>query len=120
MSLAQKITQLRKKRGWTQEYLAEKLGIQKTQVTRWETERSRPSMKTLKRLAPLLGVSTDELLVNEMTPFTESARDSEAGVRWQQLMSLPSNEQALIFKVIDTFAKQQQLTQVLLPTGTAS
>ncbi|MBK6599302.1 MAG: helix-turn-helix transcriptional regulator [Proteobacteria bacterium] len=63
-------SQLRK-RGWTQEYLAEKLGIQKTQVTRWETARSRPSMKTLKKLAPLLGVATDELLDEQASGLPE-------------------------------------------------
>lgn len=121
MSLPQKITQLRKKRGWTQEYLAEKLGIQKTQVTRWETARSRPSMKTLKKLAPLLGVATDELLDEQASGLPEGGPvpNSEAGSHWRQLLSLPPEDQALVFRVIETFSKQQQLTQVLMPSTTA-
>jgi transcriptional regulator with XRE-family HTH domain len=62
MTIGQRITKLRKRRGWTQEMFADKAGVHARHVSRWETDRMKPSGRTLKRLADLFGVSLDELL----------------------------------------------------------
>jgi len=115
MSLASKVATLRKKKGWTQEYLADKLGVQKTQVTRWETGRSRPSMPMMKKLAPVLGVTTEQLLEQDDSPEEASQFDSEISACMKQLQELELEDRTLIFKVIDTFARQRQLAKFLQP-----
>lgn len=68
MSLGERIKVLRKAQGWTQEDLAERLGMHINTVIRWETNQripSIPKMKTLaealgSRLEYLLGMETDE------------------------------------------------------------
>lgn len=62
MILAQKITDQRKKNGWSQEELAEKLNVSRQSVSKWESEQSVPDLQKIIQLAELFGVSTDFLL----------------------------------------------------------
>ena len=66
MIFADKIMALRKKNGWSQEELAEKLGVTRQSVSKWEGAQSIPDLDKILRLAELFGVSTDYLLKEEM------------------------------------------------------
>ena len=66
MILADKIIENRKKNGWSQEELAEKLGVSRQSVSKWEGAQSVPDMKKIVQLAELFGVSTDYLLRDEI------------------------------------------------------
>ncbi len=57
-----KIRDLRKSKGWTQEELGEKLGINKVTVSGYESEKRQPTPDMLIRLADLFGVSVDVIL----------------------------------------------------------
>ncbi len=62
MILAEKITQLRKMNGMSQEELAEKLGVSRQSISKWESAQSVPDLKRILSMAELFGVSTDVLL----------------------------------------------------------
>ena len=62
MTLGEKIRTLRKKAGLSQEALAEKLGVSRQAVSKWETGTADPSTSNLLALAKLFGVSAEELL----------------------------------------------------------
>ena len=62
MILADKIIRLRKKNGWSQEELAEKMNVSRQAVSKWETGAADPSTANLLALAKLYGVSPEELL----------------------------------------------------------
>lgn len=66
MILADKITEERKRNGWSQEELAEKLGVSRQAVSKWESAGSVPDLQRVIQLAELFGVSTDYLLKDEM------------------------------------------------------
>lgn len=66
MILADKIIDLRKKAGWSQEELAEKLGVSRQSVSKWEGAQSIPDMNKILQLSDLFGVSTDYLLKDSM------------------------------------------------------
>ena len=68
MILADKITEERKRNGWSQEELAEKLGVSRQAVSKWESAGSVPDLQRVIQLAELFGVSTDYLLKDEMEP----------------------------------------------------
>ncbi len=61
MILADKITELRKKAGWSQEELAAQLGVSRQSVSKWEGAQSVPDMEKILQLSNLFGVSTDYL-----------------------------------------------------------
>ena len=62
MPLPQKIRELRTKQNLTQELLAERMGVSRQAVTKWENGQSSPSMKKLLMLAELFGVPMSELV----------------------------------------------------------
>ena len=66
MILAEKIMQLRKQRGWSQEELADKLGISRQSVSKWESGMSIPDLDKILKLGGVFGVSTDYLLKEEL------------------------------------------------------
>lgn len=66
MILADKIIEERKKNGWTQEDLAQKLGVSRQSVSKWESAGAIPDLKKIIQLADLFGVRTDYLLKDEM------------------------------------------------------
>ena len=66
MILADKIMQLRKKAGWSQEELAEQLGVTRQSVSKWEGAQSLPDLEKILQMSRLFGVSTDFLLKDEL------------------------------------------------------
>ncbi len=70
MILADKITELRKKNGWSQEELAEKLGVSRQSISKWESAQSVPDMSRILKLSEVFGVSTD-LLLKDSLELTE-------------------------------------------------
>ncbi|MBQ3390560.1 MAG: helix-turn-helix transcriptional regulator [Firmicutes bacterium] len=67
MILADKIIELRKKNGWSQEELAEMLDVSRQSISKWEGAQSVPDMNRILRLSEVFGVSTDFLLKDELT-----------------------------------------------------
>lgn len=66
MILADKIISLRKKSGWSQEELAQQLGVTRQSVSKWEGAQSVPDMDKILQMSRLFGVSTDYLLKDEI------------------------------------------------------
>ena len=68
MILADKITNLRKKAGWSQEELANQLGVSRQSVSKWESGASIPDLDKILRLSQIFEVSTDYLLRDDLEP----------------------------------------------------
>lgn len=66
MILGEKIAEERKKNGWSQEELAEKLAVSRQAVSKWESAQSVPDLQRVIRMAELFEVSTDYLLKDEL------------------------------------------------------
>lgn len=66
MILADKIIYLRKKCGWSQEELAEKMNVSRQSISKWEGAQSVPDLDKILKLCQVFGVSTDYLLKEEM------------------------------------------------------
>ena len=66
MILADKIIEERKKNGWSQEELANKLGVSRQAVSKWESAGSIPDLKRILQMSELFGVTTDYLLKDEI------------------------------------------------------
>ncbi len=75
MILADKIAELRKKNGWSQEELAGKLGVSRQSVSKWESAASIPDLDKILKLSEIFGVSTDHLL-KDSEPGEEAADET--------------------------------------------
>ncbi len=74
MFLADKIIQLRKKEGWSQEDLADQLDVSRQSVSKWESRASIPELDKILAMSDIFGVTTDYLLrddIDEPEPAPE-------------------------------------------------
>lgn len=62
MTIGEKILNLRKARGWSQEELAERVGVSRQAVSRWESDSAKPDADKIISVCDLFGVSADYLL----------------------------------------------------------
>lgn len=86
MILADKIITLRKKNGWSQEELAEKLNVTRQSVSKWEGAQSVPDLNKILLMSRIFEVSTDFLLKDEM--------EESCGSGAQEIDSLQAGVQA--------------------------
>lgn len=77
MILADKIMNLRKQNGWSQEQLAEQLGVSRQSVSKWESGMSIPDLEKILKMSSLFGVTTDYLLKDEMEQDSPSDEKDE-------------------------------------------
>lgn len=65
MTIGGRIQAQREKFGWSQEVLAEKLGVSRQSVSKWELGQSLPEVDKIIEMSGVFGISTDELLVGD-------------------------------------------------------
>ena len=95
-----KISSIRKEKGYTQAYIAEKLGVTPAAVSKWEKGTSKPRVEVLFKLAELLNVNAKDLLSQgEETTSTEN-------------LTPPANEKKIIITLSAVVA-----TAIFLPVA---
>lgn len=67
MNFSEKLKSLRRQTGMSQEQLAEKLGVSRQAVTKWETDTGIPDIENMMAISTLFGVSLDELLSDRVS-----------------------------------------------------
>lgn len=66
-NISERIQQLRKQKGYSQEDLADKLGVSRQAVSKWESRQSTPELDKIIALSQLFNISTDYILKGENT-----------------------------------------------------
>ncbi len=79
MEFSEKLKELRKQKGLTQEQLAEAINISRTAISKWESGKGYPNIDALRHLAKTFNVSIDDLLsTNELAMMAEKSQKQEA------------------------------------------
>ena len=107
-SLGQRIARLRKEKGYTQDDLAKKIGIVRGLISDYERERMRPHYEMIIRFALALDVTTDELLGLKQSKNNSKSQNLRLVRRLKKIEALPSAEQKILLRAIDTFLKGAQ------------
>ncbi|MBQ8188936.1 MAG: helix-turn-helix transcriptional regulator [Lachnospiraceae bacterium] len=94
MEFHEKLQELRKNRGLTQEELAEGLYVSRTAISKWESGRGYPSIDSLKEISNYFSVTIDELLSSEKLL---SIAEKENKINLQNMCDL-------LFGLLDVFA----------------
>ena len=83
MEFNEKLQELRKKKGLTQEELAELLYVSRTAISKWESGRGYPNIDSMKAIATYFGVTIDELLSGDelLTIAEEETKQKEKHFR---------------------------------------
>jgi transcriptional regulator with XRE-family HTH domain len=80
MEFNEKLQELRKKKGLTQEELGEALFVSRTAISKWESGRGYPNIDSLKDIAKFFSVSIDELLSSdEILTIAQKEEKKKAG-----------------------------------------
>lgn len=91
-TIGKKLYELRKQSGFTQDYVAEKLGVSAQAVSKWENDIACPDIMTLPHIAELYGITVDELFKND---------DVKSNVKFEKEEKVNENE--LVLRVyVDT------------------
>lgn len=81
MSLSEKIVYLRRREGWSQEELAERLSVSRQSVSKWESGLSLPELEKIPEISRLFGVTTDYLLKEEIGVGACGTQKEESALR---------------------------------------
>ena len=93
MSLGTHFCLARKKKGLSQEQVAEKLGVSRQTISKWETDETLPDIRQSMRLAVLYGVSLDELIEFDVTlheiqeVIDRTSEESASKIDWTKAWS---------------------------------
>ena len=97
MTIAKRISTLRKQKGLTQQALADAIGLHVTQIKRYEAASSQPSLEAIKKIAKTLRVTADSLIFDD----EELAADADLEKQFQAVAAMPANEQAVIKQLLE-------------------
>ena len=116
MILADKIIELRKKKGWSQEQLAEQLDISRQSVSKWESGTSIPDLERIIKLSEIFSVSTDYLLKDEIETVDETLtviEETAENVKEENRRSVSLEEAGGYMELVEKSAKNIALGVLL-------
>jgi len=100
MIFGERLTEARKKKGFSQEHLGELIGVDKRIISRYETGKTEPSIEVARKLADALNVSLDHLTGLNHSLFID---DSEMTKLLKDYNSMPEDEKNTVKKLIKAF-----------------
>ena len=116
MRLSDKIVELRKKNGWSQEELAERLNVSRQAISRWEGATAQPDATNILQLSKLFGVTTDYLLNDEYESDNDLPKVKEVksdGFHQIMIIMVTLEVMILIIQFITTIILQNEFFGVL-------
>ena len=119
MKLGEKLFQARKKKGLSQEAVAEKLGVSRQTISKWETDETLPDIRQAKKLAVLYGLTLDELIefdadVQEIQEvINKTTEETVNKVDWTKLWAEKYPILARYQEEVDVAAYEEQLQKLL-------
>ena len=101
MSLGQNLAKFRKEKGLTQEDLVRLSGVAISQIRRYETDKSSPSLDVIIKLAKSLGVSIDEMVFDKATGVAANKIvDHELLEQFEAVSSMGEEEKYVVKKML--------------------
>ncbi len=98
MSFPKRVVRLRKSKDWTQQQLAERVGVKVLQVRRYENGSSQPTLAVIKKLAIALGVTTDALVFSK----DERGPSDELKLQFEALSQFDEEERKVAKAVLES------------------
>lgn len=99
MNIGNNIAVLRKKKGITQEELANELGVSAQAVSKWENNSSCPDVSLLTKIADYFGVSVDALLRTQEDDIVDLAEEKEDNAK-------PDDKKNIVIKIMQQNGKE--------------
>jgi transcriptional regulator with XRE-family HTH domain len=97
MDFPERLVLLRKRKGLTQQALAELVGVQLLQIHRYESGSSQPTLEVIRKLAIALSVTADELVFDK----NERDPDEELKLQFEAISKFDTEEKKIIKALLD-------------------
>lgn len=108
MSFGKRLQEARKKKGFSQEFIAKELNTKAPVIGRYERDEMKPSIEVATKLADLLEVSLDYLVGK-----TDVELDRTTMERILEVSRFTKEDRAHIFSVIDAFIAKRKIQSIL-------
>lgn len=109
MAFPDRLAQLRKERGLTQQALADLVSLHVIQIRRYERGTSQPTLDVIRRLAVALSVSADALVFER----DERGPDEDLRLKFEAVSAMADEDKRVITSLIDAYVKKHRMEQVL-------
>lgn len=109
MPIGERIKTLRKEAGWSQSDLADKVGGDARQLSRYEKGRITPSLDAAMRLAEAFNVSLDHLTFDDIPRRPLHAAENALGDRLAAVAELDDTDRSSLRNVIDGLVAKRRL-----------
>ena len=108
MTFPKRLATIRKQQGFTQQALADAVGVHVTQIQRYEWGNSQPTLDVLRQLAIALGVNSDTLVFGP----DERGPHNELKLKFEAIEAMNTENQAIVISLIDAYIKKQRLEEL--------
>ena len=116
MSFGKNLAKFRKQRGLTQKELVKLSGVGISQIRRYESDKSAPSLDATIRLVKALGVSIDEMVFDKTTAIASNKIiDRELLEQFEMISYMDEEERNLVKKILEGIIVKNQVEKLLKP-----
>lgn len=117
-SFSERLKELRKKNNLTQQELADKVGTNRVNVTKWETGRTEPTLENIVKLSKILDTTTDELLGRNInfgdTILNKKYKYDLSVLKESDIQNLYDLKITLAFDLLDESLNPTKLKEILM------
>lgn len=117
MSFGKNLAKVRKEKGFTQEDLVKISGVAISQIRRYETDKSSPSLDAITKLVKALGVSIDEMVFDKTTGVAQNKIvDRELLEQFESISNMSNDEKYVVKKILEGVIVKHQVESVMKPS----
>ena len=117
-SFSERLKELRKKNSLTQQELADKVGTNRVNITKWETGRTEPTLENIVKLSKILDTTTDELLGKNInfgdTILNKKYKYDLSVLKESDIQNLYDLKITLAFDLLDESLNPTKLKEILM------
>jgi len=111
MTFGKRLTEMRKRRGLTQQQLCELVNVHISQLRNYENDRSQPTLEVIRKMALALDVTADEL-VFDPTERMPIVTDKELVKQWEQIEDLPEEDRKTLKVIVEGLLLRRQISRL--------
>jgi transcriptional regulator with XRE-family HTH domain len=114
MPFAEKLTKLRNEKGFTQQEMANLIGVGIAQMRRYEKGKSSPTLEVIKNIARVLGVSADELIFEEEERIPSSRiMDRRLLEQFEVVSKLAAHDKEAVKIILESVIVRSRLEEIM-------
>ena len=108
MAFKDHVSQLRKANNWTQQELADKVGVQVLQIRRYERGASQPTLEVIKRMAIAFSVTSDELIFDD----NERGPSDDLRLQFERISQFDIEEKKIVKALLEGLILKHEAKQL--------